>query len=389
MKILLFSSLFPNAEEPTLGIFVENRLRHLMADAGVEATVVAPVPWFPFKNRIFGRYGRMARVPRVEVRHGIQVYHPRFLVIPRFGMRLTPRFLYRAARRQVGRLLESGARFDLIDAHYLYPDGVAAARLAAAFGLPFFLTARGSDVTQIAQMPGPRAQILDACRKARQVITVSESLRQDLVGMGLAPGQVTTLRNGVDCRHFRSTGRDEIRARWGVAGTVLLFAGWLIERKRVDVVLDVAAALPDVTVVVAGDGPLRGALEMKAQKLDIGNRVRFIGQQAPEQMPAVMSGADILMLPSEREGWPNVLLEAMACGTPVVARAIGGAPDFVTVPEAGRLAKGGVDAFVDAVGDLLANYPDRAAVRAYAETFGWLQTSKGQERLFLSVSERS
>src|SRR6185437_4119481 len=128
VRALVFSTLYPNQAQPNHGIFVENRLRHTLAQGGIEATVLAPVPYFPFRNPAFGQYATFARVPAMETRHGLIVRHPRYPVIPKLS-RFTPGFLYRAARRALNRMAGDG-KFDLIDAHYFYPDGVAAARLA-------------------------------------------------------------------------------------------------------------------------------------------------------------------------------------------------------------------------------------------------------------------
>ncbi|MEO8747434.1 MAG: glycosyltransferase family 4 protein, partial [Rhodanobacter sp.] len=126
IRLLVFTSLYPNAEQPQHGIFVEERLRHLVASGLVTATVVAPVPWFPFRHRRFGRYARFARVPAYEQRHGIRIEHPRYPVIPKFGMGVAPSLMYRALLPVLRRHLANGNGFDLIDAHYFYPDGVAA-----------------------------------------------------------------------------------------------------------------------------------------------------------------------------------------------------------------------------------------------------------------------
>jgi len=381
-RILLFSSLFPHRGEPTLGVFVENRLRHLIAEENVKAIVVAPVPWFPFKAKVFGKYGRFARAMRVEVRHGITIYHPRYLVIPKVGMNLTPMFMYWSALRCTRRLLGQGAKWNVIDAHYLYPDGVAAAKLSKKLNIPFVMTARGSDVTEIGLVPSARKMIKSALDVASHTITVSNNLRRDLVAMGGKPEQITTLRNGVDTSFFKETKRSEMRKSWG-EGPIMLFAGWLIPRKRLDLVLKVTALIPGITTVIIGDGPLRSTLEVKAKHLGIYDRVIFAGQIAPEKMPEMYSGADVLLLPSDREGWANVLLESMACGTPVVTRDVGGAPDLVTQDEAGRLVKSDTpEKLSDAVKDLLLCLPDRKATRKFAQQFGWASTSKGQKQIF-------
>ena len=140
LRLLTFTTLFPNAAQPNHGIFVENRLRHLVADTGTEATVLAPTWWFPSTHKRFGAWASYAAVPRHEQRHGLAVHHPRALTMPKLGMYTAPYALYRAASRELRRLMAQGQRFDAIDAHYLYPDGVAALFLAREFRLPLAIT---------------------------------------------------------------------------------------------------------------------------------------------------------------------------------------------------------------------------------------------------------
>ena len=142
MNLLVFTTLYPNAVHPNHGVFVENRLRHLVGTGQATALVLAPVVRFPDRA-----------VPAEEQRHGLRVLHPRWLSVPAIGMRVAPWLLYRAAARSLARLLAQGARFDAIDAHYFYPDGVAATWLGRRFGLPVVITARGSDVTQFPTTP--------------------------------------------------------------------------------------------------------------------------------------------------------------------------------------------------------------------------------------------
>ena len=130
MKILMFSSLYPSSVRPIHGIFVETRLRELLKTGQVEAKVVAPVPWFPFKSARFGDYARFAATPRFEHRHGVDVHHPRYVLLPKVGMHMAPYTMARGALATVRQLQSEGFDFDLIDAHYYYPDGVAAGLLA-------------------------------------------------------------------------------------------------------------------------------------------------------------------------------------------------------------------------------------------------------------------
>jgi len=383
MKILTFSTLFPNAEKPGHGIFVETRLRHLVASGRVASRVVAPIPWFPSTNPRFGQYARFAQAPRQEVRHGIEVRHPRYPVLPKVGMSVAPLLLAQAVKPAIGRLLDEGFDFDLIDAHYFYPDGVAAAMLARAFNKPLVITARGSDITLFPQYALPRRQILWAARRADAVITVCNALRDEVVGMGIEADRVVSLRNGVDLELFRPTERTPNPM------FTLLAVGHLVPVKAQDLVIGALPLLPGVRLVLAGDGPDRAKLEALARTLNVSERVTFLGAVPQAQLRSHYGSADALVLSSSREGWANVLLEAMACGTPVVASRVYGTPEVVAAPEAGVLMRERTPQGVaDAVNALRASYPDRAATRRYAERFSWDDTTEGQLRLFGEVLAR-
>jgi teichuronic acid biosynthesis glycosyltransferase TuaC len=385
MKILTFTTLFPNAEQPDHGIFVENRLRHLLRSRQVTSRVLAPVPWFPSGNAAFRHYAKLARVPREEVRHGTQIQHPRYPIIPKIGMNIAPLLLYATARRAMRRILAEGYDFDLIDAHYFYPDGIAAAMLGREFGKKVVITARGTDINLIGDFALPRRMILWAAKQAGAMITVCEALRTRMIELGIDGAKIRTLRNGVDLVHFQPRERSAARQRHGVAGQqpVLLSVGHLIERKGHDLVIEALARLPDAILLIAGDGPERQALELLASRLGVTARVRFLGRVAHGELAEIYSAADVLVLASSREGWANVLLEAMACGTPVAASNVWGTPEVVAEPEAGLLAPERTgEAFAATIARLLAALPDRAATRAYAERFSWDATTEGQIALF-------
>jgi glycosyltransferase involved in cell wall biosynthesis len=383
MKILTFSTLFPNTEKPGHGIFVETRLRHLVASGKAEARVVAPVPWFPLSGARFGNYAKFARVPRAETRHGIAVTHPRYPLIPKVGMNVAPLLLAQAAKAEIGRILDEGYDFDLIDAHYFYPDGVAAAMLGRHFNKPVVITARGSDITLLPQYPLPRRMIRWAANRAGAVITVCNALRDEVVGLGVDPARVTSLRNGVDLELFRPIERE------GNAWFTLLTVGHLVPVKGQELIIKALPLLPGVRLVVAGDGPDRKMLEDLARGQAVQDRVHFLGAVPQARLREHYGAADALVLASSREGWANVLLESMACGTPVVASRVYGTPEVVAAPEAGVLmGERTPQGVADAVNALRAHYPDRAATRRYAERFSWDDTTAGQLAVFEAVLDR-
>lgn len=377
MKTLTFSTLYPNHAQPRHGIFVEQRLRHLLGSGEVESRVVAPAPWFPFRQAMFGRYGTFARIPPVEERHGIRVLHPRFLLVPKVGMTASPALLAMAMRPVFARLLDEGFDFDVIDTHYLYPEGVAAVLLGRMFQRPVVMSALGDDVITLPRFALPRRMILWAVEQAGAVTSVCQALKDELVAVGAPEEKVRVILHGVDLDLFHPTDREAVRRRLGLTGTVLLSVGHVTPRKGHHLALAALPELPGTTLMIAGDGWLEGRLRAQAESLGVSERVRFLGQVEQEELKDLYSAADALVLASSREGIANVLLESMACGTPVVATPVWGTPEVVNVPEAGVLMRErSAEAVVEGVRRLLARYPDREATRRHAARFSWEQTSR-------------
>jgi glycosyltransferase involved in cell wall biosynthesis len=238
----------------------------------------------------------------------------------------------------VSRLLAQGRRFDAIDAHYVYPDGVAAVWLGRRFGLPVVMTARGTDVNLIPRYAGPRRLIRGAIRECAAMIAVSGALKQALIGLGAPDGKVTVLRNGVETDLFRPVpDREAARAALGVSGKVLISVGGLIERKGHHRTIEAMRALPgEYSLLIVGEGPERARLERAAAGID----VRFVGRQEPAEVAACLAASDVVLFPTQhREAAPLVLLQAMACGRPVIASRIGAVPEVVRSPEEGVLVE--------------------------------------------------
>jgi glycosyltransferase involved in cell wall biosynthesis len=343
------------------------------------------VPWFPLRHARFGSYAGYARVAAREVRHGIEVFHPRYPVIPKVGMRLAPDLMYFAVRRFVRSIVKQGFDVDLIDAHYFYPDGVAAQRLARDLGKPFVVTGRGTDLNLIPQFKGPRRRIQAVASAAGHIITVAAALKQYLLDMGVPESRVTVLRNGVDLSFFHpADDRQALRQALGFADRpMILSVGHLIERKGHHLVIEAMKDLEGMELVIAGDGEERTSLQQRVEAMGLTGRVHFAGRLDQRDLRRHYQAADALVLASSREGWANVLLESMACGTPVVATPVDGTPEVVAAQAAGQLtAERSTEAIVDAVQRLFADLPDRAQTRQYAEGFSWDDTSRGQLEIF-------
>lgn len=392
MKLLVFSSLFPNAVDPHHGIFVANRLALWRERHGGEAEVVAPVPLAPPLGP--RRWTRYRAIPDRETHRGLIVHHPRYPSPPGFGDGWRGQLMAAGVRR---RLLSVAKRFqpDVLDAHYAYPDGAAAAQLrptlerALGRRLPLLITCRGTDLNLLPGLPAVRRRIVTALGDADHVICVAEALTAVARELGLPAERVSTLRNGVDTEAFSPGDRALARRRTGLpdSGKVLLCVGHLIERKGQHLLLAAYARVhphDGPLLVFVGGGEQRSSLEALADSLGLAERVRFVGAVPPETLGDWYRAADVMILASLREGWPNVVLEALACGTPVIATRIWGTPEILDGCPAGLLVSADVDGLAEGlarVDDL-----DPGAARPWAERHTWDATVDRMASLFAEVT---
>jgi teichuronic acid biosynthesis glycosyltransferase TuaC len=326
-SILSFTTVFPRPEAPQFGIFVHSRLQEMARLAPLR--VIAPVPWIDYGNA-GERIPR--RIPPRRSQDGLEIRHPRWFYLPGIAS-LTPFFLAACSWLSVSR-----EHFDVLDSHFGHPDGTAAAILALATRRPFTVTLRGNE-TEKAKHPVVRFLMRWSLRRAARVITVSERLRQFAIGLGVDPARVVTIPNGINPAVFYPRPRDECRARIGMAAGAchILSAGALIPRKGHHHIIRAVAAMRasglNVQLWIVGKPGPEGAserhLHQLVQDLNLGNAVHFVGGVPQEALAEYMSAADVFCLASSREGWPNVVHEALACGCPVVASDIGGVPDML------------------------------------------------------------
>src|SRR6185295_7817782 len=347
-RVLVLSSVFPNVQQPAFGVFIQERVRRVARRCGV--TVVAPLPWFPFNRFIRGP--KWSGIPRSELQAGLGgVRHPWFFCIPRYAKWLDG-LLYAASLLPFLLRLRRRAPFDVIDAHFSYPDGVAAVLLGKVLRRPVLITLRGS-IVRLAGYPLHRPQIRWALRSADRVLAVSDSLKRTAMSLGIPEEHIRVIPNGVDTEHFFPMDRAEARAALGLPAdrTILLY------------------------VIVGGEqrgSSYRPVLTRLVRELGLEQHVLVAGERGHAEIPRWLAASDLFCLATRSEGWANVLLEALACGRPVVSTRVGGNAEIVTHPGLSILAPpGDDDAFRDAILEALARSWDPAALAAHARRHSW------------------
>jgi len=365
MKLLVLTNLFPTPWDPLRGAF--NRQQFERLGRRHELHVLTAVD---FRERLRGRRGSV-EVPGLRTGHFVFVYPPRFGRALHAGCWLLSLLLQRGRRLRT-------AGYDGILASWAYPDAVAAGWLARLLGIPYVVKVHGSDLNVQATHALRRPQIAASLRGAAAVVAVSRALAGKAVALGADPSRVHAIYNGVDAARFAPGDRTAARARLGLAGMggpLLLYVGNLKASKGCLDLLEAHAALaiaqPQARLVYVGEGASRGALLARARALGIESRVQLAGAMPHEALPDWFRAADLLCLPSHNEGVPNVVLEAMACGTPVVATRVGGIPEVVPAHAGLLVPPGDPVALADALAVAAARTWDHAAIAEHAHGFGW------------------
>lgn len=378
LRVLTFSSLFPNAQQPLHGLFVKERIRALAHLC--EVRVLAPVPWAPSWRWLGERYYRYSQVAWEELQDSLAVGHPRFFVIPKICKAIDGLFMAVCCLRPV-RALRRAFPFDLIDAHWAYPDGVAAAILAHILRLPLAITVRGDDINVFPQGFWRRQLIRWALRKADLVIALSQELRQGVEALAVPRAKITVIPNGVDLGRFYPVDRQLARRRLGLPqdGRILLSVGRLHLSKGYPILVEALARLqgqfPDLSVVIVGgddaEANARPLIQAMAAQHRLSDRVHLVGAQPPTALVDWYGAADMFCLPTSREGSANVLLEALACGLPCITTPVGGNPEVIVGPDVGALVPPEAHAMAEAIAAGLSRDWDRERIAAHARTRTW------------------
>jgi glycosyltransferase involved in cell wall biosynthesis len=366
LRILVLTNLFPSRFDPRRGTFNRQQFERLGARHDVEVITAVPLP-----ERLRKGAARAAlTVPGLRLRTFVFVY------LPRFARSLHAFFWSASLLAQQGLHLLRG-RYDCVLVSWAYPDAAAAGWLARRMAWPYVVKVHGSDLNVHAEDPGRRPQIRRTLAGARAVVAVSRALAEKAVALGVDPARVHVVYNGVDRERFGPGDRGEARARIGMpdAGRIVLYVGNLKASKGCLDLLEAFAAsgLADggAQLVFVGAGACRATLLARAAELGHAGAMRLAGAVDHAELVHWFRAADLLCLPSHNEGVPNVVLEAMACGTPVVASRVGGIPE-VLPEEAGMLVPAhDRESLAGALVEALARPWDPVRIVGHASRFSW------------------
>jgi len=335
LKILAISYLFPNCNQPNHGIFVLNRLKAMSKYADV--TVINPIADSPVHKKI-SKFAHLESIPELENIAGINVYHPRYFSIPGH-LKSIEVLTYRRAVQKV--LNKIGYDFDLIDLHWTFPDLPCGNWLSKKINKPFNVTLRGMEAFHL-QDSGLRKRIVAYyLKKAHKVISLSEEMARKADELSNTAAKTVVIRNGVDTDKFYYLDQNECREKLSLPRNekIILGVGALIHRKGFDLVikgLEAVIATPSLEntkfYILGAQGPegdYRKELNQFIEQHNLQQHVVFVGAVDNSELITWYNAADVFCLASRGEGSPNVLTEALACGTPAVATNVGSVPEIM------------------------------------------------------------
>lgn len=393
MNILVFTSLYPNHIFPTHGIFIKERITHLAHHRNCKVKIVAPVPYYP-KVKLGWRQA-FAQITNYEIIDGIEVYHPKYLMTPKVGMVFYGLLMFLSSLSCIAKIRRR-FNFDLIDAHYVYPDGFAAALTAKVFKVPLTISARGSDINRYARMFGIRSFLRFVLLKADRIICVSKALKKEIIRLQVPEEKITVVPNGVDFEKFKSISKTTARKNLGLPDKkkIILYVGRLDANKGVDLIIRSLKNInretkeKDAHLIIAGNGQAYNKLEDLTNSLNLSKQVLFVGSVPHNELYQWYSAADVFCLPSKMEGWPNVIMEAMACGIPVVATPVGGIPEIITSDKVGLLTQRSIAKISKTLNIALQVHWDSNQIKKHAERYTWLAVADAVYNIFELALER-
>ncbi len=385
MKVLLLSHMYPNPARPTDGIFVDELAKALSSSCSIK--VVSPIPIFPFLSLTW-KYKNYNKIPYKLKKRGLHIYYPRFVFIPRF-FKFTDWFFYLICIYPFFRKLKK--TFDVIFVHWGYPDGLVAYIIGKLLRKKVVLLVHGNESLCFFESSLRKLLVKSYLNKIDHIISVSTDLKNKMVRFySVSEEKISVVPNGINPRLFVPETRENARAKLRIPqeGKILLSIARLSFEKRLDNLIKAFSFSKkvlheDIKLYILGDGPEGKKLERLVKEKSLVDYIEFVGNVPHELVPTWLSAADIFCLSSDREGCPVSVIEAMACGRPVIATRVGGIPDLMPGSDFGLLVPAGdVEKLAEAIKLSLVNEWDEKKIIYHGRSYTWIKTAEKVYKIF-------
>ncbi|TWX67625.1 glycosyltransferase [Colwellia sp. C1TZA3] len=361
-SLVIISNLYPLPWEPNRATF--NRQQFAQLDNDFNKSVMVPIAlpdWFAHRK---------------EIKQTENVRYVPYFYLPKFGRRFYSAMMF------VSIMLHSGfwlmrKKPKKILASWAFPDAIAASWISKLFNCDFYFKVHGSDINLHGKVPARAKQIVNASKRALGILSVSQALADEMVAMGINKEKIHVIYNGVDHQKFHLK-QATVNKK---TDDYLLYVGNLKKEKGVIELLKGFALIneqyPALKLLYAGPGNMRSEISSQAKYLAVGNKVIFLGSVDHDQLPKLISQARLLALPSYNEGVPNVVLEAMACGTPVLVSNVGGIPEVVDERICGKIISARSHlAVAEGLEHILSRTWDKEKIQQHSLQFSWQNNSQ-------------
>ncbi|MFC1668288.1 glycosyltransferase family 4 protein [Chlamydiota bacterium] len=400
INVLVISTIFPNKNSINFGVFVKNRIKALSKLCTVE--VISPVPYFPF-IKYFGKYRERLKLPFKDTVDGIKVSYPRFFSFPGILKPLDGFFLALTIKKIIKKYNKKEMYFDVLDAHLAYPDGYSALIASKKYNIPVTITIRGHDVNYLHRYPLRKRQVKYALKSSKQVFSVCQKLLDEAkLSFCLSTKKGVVTYNGVDRAAFHPMERSIARGKIGFgsySGEMILSIGYLVPRKGFNILIEAFNIIrkeflkEEIRLIIIGERGgekyIGNKLKNRVKELGLEKDVLFIKQIPHHELLYWYNASDLFCLASSHEGLPNVILESIVCGTPVVATNVWGIPEVIVNESIGMLVeRGSSSCFAEILKKALNRKWDRSFISEYAERFNWDNTAKIIYNEFIKIKKR-
>jgi len=388
MRVLVFTTLFPNCVMPNHAVFVKERILNLSKLCDIK--IIAPVPYFP-KLKLNKKWFLFSQIPLEEKIEDLHVYHPRYFITPKIFRCFYGIFMFLSVINYVKKIRKE-FDFDLIDAHFAYPDGLAAILLGKVFKRKVIITVRGTDINWYPKFRIIRKFIQYTLKSADFVISVSKNLKEKVIKLGIDDGKIKVIPNGVDLSKFFPVSKLETRKKNDLPSDkkIILSVGRLVESKGFNNLIRAIKETkrPDLYLIIIGEGPYRNRLEELIRSLKLEDQIKLLGEKSYGELHKWYSVADLFCLASLREGCPNTVLEALACGIPVIIMKEWQLLKIVNENNSILLSSNKPEEIAKAIEKVLKREWDKERISIFMQHFNWNNTAEAIYAVFDKVLKK-